>query len=65
MYTHLFIYELRQIKDIDECFPYPCLNGAPGCFDHIGYYECQCAAGYTGQHCETGQVDINLMHAFF
>ena len=41
--------------DIDECEAAPCLNGAT-CTDEVNGYSCECAAGYTGEDCETGMV---------
>lgn len=37
--------------DINECLNKPCLNGGT-CFDHIGYYECDCPSKFTGFLCE-------------
>ena len=30
------------------------MNGAT-CLDHVNVYSCTCAAGYTGDRCETGR----------
>ena len=43
------------ISDVDECNSQPCKNGAK-CIDRINSYECSCAAGYTGKHCEQGNA---------
>ena len=42
------------IVDIDECSGVTCQNGGT-CVDGINGYTCNCVAGYTGTHCETGQ----------
>ena len=41
------------ISDVDECVSQPCKNGAI-CIDKINAYECKCAPGYAGKHCEQG-----------
>ena len=41
--------------DIDECESNPCENDGT-CIDMEGEYECECESGYTGTHCETGNV---------
>ena len=40
--------------EIDECSPNPCQNGG-SCTDMVNGYSCTCAAGYTGNDCETGE----------
>ena len=37
--------------EIDECAAVDCRNGAT-CVDKLSDYECQCAGGFTGRHCE-------------
>ena len=44
--------------DIDECFNNPCLNNASGCKNTFGSYQCKCAPGYTGIHCQIGKLNI-------
>ena len=41
-------------QDINECENNLCEHGAK-CVDQVNAYVCQCAAGYTGTHCETGE----------
>ena len=40
--------------DIDECVNHGCCNGG-SCVDGVNSYSCNCVAGYTGDHCETGK----------
>ena len=41
-------------SDVNECLVNsPCKNGAT-CVNHVGEYQCLCAPGYTGQHCDQG-----------
>ena len=49
-----FRKHLRYIvlTEIDECQSSPCIHG--NCSDHLSYYTCDCHAGYTGSHCQTG-----------
>ena len=46
-------YYYISISDIDECASSPCQNGST-CNDMLSGYNCTCAEGYTGTHCETG-----------
>ena len=39
--------------EIDECDSSPCLNGAT-CDDEVNGYKCDCVAGLTDAHCQTG-----------
>lgn len=47
------------VLDIDECLSEPCLNGA-NCTDAVNSYSCTCAAGYTGEICETGSIQFTV-----
>merc|ERR1712072_752637 len=38
--------------NIDECAPNPCKNGGT-CKDGVNSFTCTCAAGYSGDTCET------------
>ena len=39
--------------DIDDCVTIPCQNGG-SCTDQVNSYTCNCADGYDGTNCETG-----------
>ncbi|XP_070176519.1 sushi, nidogen and EGF-like domain-containing protein 1 [Littorina saxatilis] len=41
--------------DVDDCASSHCQNGG-SCVDQINTYTCNCQAGYTGTHCETGKT---------
>ena len=52
---HAFInFPLLLFKDIDECAPQPCLNGAT-CVDLVNDYQCTCASGFTGRNCSASK----------
>ena len=38
----------------NDC-PIGACNGGGECIDGDGMFVCNCHAGYTGQHCETGK----------
>ena len=40
--------------DIDDCVNPTCANGG-SCVDGVNSYSCNCTAGYTGNHCQTGK----------
>jgi len=42
------------VVDIDDCDPNPCANGGE-CVDGVDSYTCNCAPGFTGPDCETGE----------
>ena len=48
------------ISDINECLNISCENGGT-CKDSVDSYTCDCADGYTGIHCETGENDCLLL----
>ena len=50
------------VSDIDECASNPCVNDAT-CVDNVNGYTCNCAAGYTGTHCEQGAIRPKLQQA--
>ena len=48
------------ITDIDECQPVPCVHG--NCIDDINSYSCSCEIGYTGDNCEIGKYNHELLY---
>ncbi|XP_060565850.1 neurocan core protein-like isoform X3 [Ruditapes philippinarum] len=51
--------DIEMIKDIDECTPDPCQNGAT-CTDGVDSYTCTCVNGYVGTYnCETENCPAN------
>ena len=54
----LLFYVLQHLilifSDIDECSSNPCQNLGT-CNGGVNMYTCTCAAGYTGDNCETGE----------
>ena len=53
-YTCEQLYYYTLLLDTEECTSNPCKNGAT-CDDAVNMYTCTCAAGYEGDHCETGK----------
>ena len=45
------------LTDFDECGSNPCQNGGM-CRDGLNAYQCSCASGYTGTHCDKGASPI-------
>ena len=56
---------LKLIVDVDECSGRPCQNGASCSMPKFDMYSCQCAAGYSGTNCETGNYVLQKMIALF
>ena len=48
-----------QLPDIDECSSSPCENDGI-CTDAVNMFTCSCAAGYSGDNCETSKFSIIL-----
>ena len=57
---HLYVTRLQRVDmsfiflDIDECASNPCVHG--DCIDEVNRYECLCLPGWTGKHCDKGQI---------
>jgi len=49
------------LADINECLSTPCVHGT--CINEPNSWSCNCEDGYTGQSCETGQ--LQLSHFYF
>ena len=50
--------------DINDCVNHACTNGA-SCVDGVNYYSCNCKAGFTGAHCETGRWSTKERTCYF
>ncbi len=48
------LFAIHSILDINECGSNPCLNGAT-CNNLVNEFNCSCAPGYDGKHCQTGK----------
>ena len=46
-------------SDIDECLDSPCLHDGT-CSNTAGSYECVCITGWSGNDCETGEINISI-----
>ena len=44
-----------SFTDIDDCVNHTCANGG-SCVDGVNSYSCNCSVGYTGDHCQTGNI---------
>ena len=55
-FIHMFFIICLLFSDVDDCsrLEWSCENGGQA-VDTGKSCECQCAAGYTGEHCQTGQ----------
>ena len=51
----LFSLNSSLCTDIDDCVNRTCANGG-SCVDGVNSYSCSCVTGYTGDHCEKGEV---------
>ena len=56
------------VPDIDECIGIDCLNGGT-CLDRVGFYQCDCAENYVGDHCGTcklfGHILLKKVFMFY
>ena len=53
-----FYYNSCLFLDIDECaYNQPCENGG-ACNNFAGGYNCSCAAGFDGNHCQNGGKQV-------
>ena len=50
----------QSTSDINECNNNPCQNGGT-CTNTIGGYNCTCAQGFEGKHCDQGRI---YLHGF-
>ena len=44
-----------NISVINYCESRPCLNGG-SCVSGVNSYTCNCVSGYSGFHCQTGEL---------
>ena len=49
-----FGLNITAVLDIDNCDGVTCMNSGV-CVSNTDGYTCQCSAGFSGQHCETGK----------
>ena len=55
---HLLMVLVRFLfSDADECESNPCKNGAT-CIDDHYKYNCSCALGFEGIHCESSKLAV-------
>ena len=47
------------LSDIDDCADQPCQNGG-NCTDAVNDFTCNCAAGYSGKNCSTGEDAVHV-----
>lgn len=51
----------KWITDINECMvASPCLHGG-SCFNTMGSFRCTCPPQWTGERCETGQWNYEII----
>lgn len=53
IYKFFMVHVLSLFKDVDECKPNPCKNGAT-CTNTRGSFTCTCNPGWTGSLCDQG-----------
>ena len=47
-----------EFLETDECAGNPCMNGGD-CSEGVGWFTCECPAGYTGRNCAYGKTKDN------
>ena len=52
----LIKYTTLLPTDINDCLGVSCNSGS--CVDTVNGFMCNCTAGFTGQHCETGIKEV-------
>ena len=50
----------KHVSDINECLGVTCENGGT-CDDVINDYNCICVVGYTGRHCQTSELKMEVV----
>ena len=59
-----FLVKTSFSTDIDDCSPSPCENGGT-CTDLVDDFSCDCAAGFSGETCETSIFLILKRNSFW
>jgi hypothetical protein len=49
------------VLDINECNQDVCKNGGK-CINYLGGYQCECAPGYSGTNCESGNNPYSILN---
>ena len=53
----LEIFSCFTYVDIDDCVNHTCRNNG-SCVDGVNHFSCNCTVGFTGDHCETGELIV-------
>ena len=57
--SRFFLIVMRFLQS--TCFKWPCQNnGKCMALYEKNSYVCVCAKGYTGEHCETGEIQFSV-----